>query len=432
MVGPLYIGVDLGTSGCRAIAIDERGAVHGEARTALPEPTRAGPRVEQDPQTWWPVVVATLGALLTKIPASKVAALAVDATSGTVLLADSAGEPLGPALLYNDARAIAEARRITAHAPADSAAHGPSSGLAKILWLIEKGRAAGARYIVNQSDWITGRLSGRWGLSDANNCLKLGYDPVARRWPAWVTELGIHTEWLPEVLEPGTPIGTLAPAIAAELGLSPDLILKAGTTDSTAAFLATGAREPGEAVTSLGSTLVLKVLSARPIFARGYGIYSQPLGRLWLAGGGSNSGGAVLRALFTQAELDRLTPALRPDEPTGLDYYPLLTPGERFPVCDPALRPRLEPRPSDDRIFLQGLLEGMARIELNGYQRLEALGAPYPRSVRSVGGGARNVGWTSIRQRLLGVPMVPPRHTEAAYGAALLAAGLGPVDLPSL
>lgn len=74
----------------------------------------------------------------------------------------------------------------------------------------------------------------------------------------------------------------------------------------------------------------------------------------WLVGGASNTGGAVLRQLFTDSELQRLTARIDPSCPSGLDYYPLTVPGERFPVNDPTLQPRMTPRPDDDALFLQG------------------------------------------------------------------------------
>ena len=195
----------------------------------------------------------------------------------------------------------------------------------------------------------------------------------------------------------------------------------AGTTDSTAAFIATGAQNPGDAVTSLGSTLVVKVLSTQPVFAPEVGVYSHRLDDRWLVGGASNSGGAVLRQFFTPAQIDALTSQLKPETPTKLDYYPLCGIGERFPSNDPELRPCLTPRPDDDAVFLQGMLEGIARIEHRGYELLHQLGAPYPTSVRSVGGGAVNQMWTQIRAGMLGVPMLAAAQTQAAYGAALLA-----------
>ena len=119
--------------------------------------------------------------------------------------------------------------------------------------------------------------------------------------------------------------------------------------------------------------------------------------------------------------MQALTAELRPDRPTGLDYYPLPAPGERFPIADPGLEPRVAPRPEDDAAFFQGLLEGIAAIEARAYRTLESLGAPTLRSVRTVGKGAGNEAWTAIRARCLGVPLVAPASQEAAYGAALLA-----------
>lgn len=124
--------------------------------------------------------------------------------------------------------------------------------------------------------------------------------------------------------------------------------------------------------------------------------------------------------------MERLTPQLQPEVPTGLDYYPLAKPGERFPIADPALPPRVAPRPEDDRRFFQALLEGVAGIEALAYRRLAELGAPRLRRVISVGGGAKNAAWTEIRRRALGVPVTMAKETEASYGAALLALRGGP------
>jgi sugar (pentulose or hexulose) kinase len=174
-------------------------------------------------------------------------------------------------------------------------------------------------------------------------------------------------------------------------------------------------------VTALGSTLVLKVCSDRPVFAPEYGVYSHRLGEHWLVGGASNSGGAVLRRYFPDRDIEQLTRLLRPDTPTGLDYYPLPATGERFPENNPRLAPRLEPRPANDAIFFQGLLEGITAIEQRGYRLLESLGAPWPKRVLTVGGGAVNEAWRVMRATALGIPVEVAQHQQAAYGAALLA-----------
>ena len=195
----------------------------------------------------------------------------------------------------------------------------------------------------------------------------------------------------------------------------------AGTTDSIAAFLASGVETPGQAVTSLGSTLVIKLLSYTRVDDVKYGIYSHRLGDLWLVGGASNTGGAVLRHFFSDAELVELSREINLNLPTDLDYYPLLAPGDRFPINDPNLRPRLTPRPDSSIEFLAGLLTGIAKIEARGYQLLASLGATPLTAVYTAGGGAQNPVWTKIRQQYLPVPISISPHQEAAYGAALLA-----------
>ena len=99
----------------------------------------------------------------------------------------------------------------------------------------------------------------------------------------------------------------------------------------------------------------------------------------------------------------------------------MLKTGERFPVNDPNLAPKLEPRPSDRVEFLHGLLESMSRIEARGYELLQILGADRLTRVYTAGGGATNDTWTGIRRRYLDVPVMRSNNVEAAYGTALLA-----------
>ncbi|RZN09793.1 carbohydrate kinase [Bradyrhizobium genosp. SA-3] len=422
----VFLGIDVGTGGVRACAVDARGAKLGMESAPLPPPRQNGNAIDQDPELWWDATAVAIRKLGRTIDLQTVERVSVDGTSGTLLMIDAAGRPCTPGLMYNDARAAAEAARIAAVAPSDSGAHGASSALAKLLYLLDRAEAGQARFAVHQADWIAGRLVGRHGISDENNVLKLGYDPVTRTWPAWLDELGVSRELLPKVLVPGTPFADIDPEIAATLGLSSAVRIAAGTTDGVAAFIATHADTPGDAVTSLGTTLVVKLLATRPIFAAHQGVYSHRLGERWLAGGASNSGGGALLAHFTAADMDRLTPQLQPETPTGLDYYPLPKPGERFPIADPALPARVAPRPADDHRFFQALLEGIAGIEALAYRRLAELGAPKLRRVISIGGGAKNAAWTEIRRRALGVPVSVAEETEASYGAALLALRGGP------
>ena len=417
----VFLGIDVGTSGVRACALDAHGDILGMEAATLPRPLQDGAAIDQDPELWWHAMVGAIAKLGRSVDLEAAERVCVDGTSGTLLLIDAGGRPCTPGLMYNDTRAAKEAARVAAVAPKESGAHGASSALAKLLHLLGRPEARGARFAVHQADWIAGRLAGTHGVSDENNVLKLGYDPVTRNWPAWIDQLGVPHTLLPSVLVPGTPFAEIDPGIASELGLSKTARITAGTTDGVAAFIATRADVPGDAVTSLGTTLVVKLLATQPIFAADQGIYSHRLGERWLAGGASNSGGGALLAHFSAVDMERLTPQLRPAEPTGLDYYPLPKPGERFPIADPTLAPRTTPRPAQDHRFFQALLEGVASVEALAYQRLGALGAPPLRRVVSIGGGAKNAAWTEIRRRALGVDVTTAEQTEASYGAALLA-----------
>ena len=129
----------------------------------------------------------------------------------------------------------------------------------------------------------------------------------------------------------------------------------------------------------------------------------------------------MLKKFFSDEELEQFSQKINLDKPTELDYYPLLKSGERFPINNPKLLPKLEPIPDNKIEFLQGLLESMAKIEALGYKKLQKLGATPISRVYTAGGGAKNKNWAKIRQYYLQVPVKISDSTEAAYGTALLA-----------
>ncbi|MCK5918408.1 MAG: FGGY-family carbohydrate kinase [Cocleimonas sp.] len=410
----LYAGVDFGTSGCRLVLIDANKIQVYSQQVHYRDPDK------QSPAIWW----GALSHLLIACPQDfkeSLQSIAIDGTSGTLLLTDKKGEPSSITLLYNDVRASDEVAKIASIAPLESGAQGSSSTLARFMWLLKNTPNKNHTNVLHQADWVMGKLSGKFGHSDENNCLKLGYDVIKKQWPDWFEDLSIPLSLLPSVHPPGRKIATIDKQVAELFNLPSDLCIVTGTTDSIAAFIATGARKVGEAVTSLGSTLVIKFISNTPLFAPEQGIYSHRLGDNWLIGGASNSGGAVLLKYFTPQQLSQMTPLLNPETLTGLDYYPLSKQGERFPFADPHKKARLKPRPDSDVVYFQAMLEGIAEIESQAYQCLAELGAPELSAVYSVGGGSKNKAWTQIRKNKLNVALITPNNTEAAYGAALLA-----------
>ncbi len=416
---PLFIGIDLGTSGVRACVINKNKKCLHICKTPLPAPIKQNNAITQDARLWWLATKKVLYELFRHVDARHIKAISVNGTSGTVLVCDARGKPLAPARMYNDSFCSRQAEHIKLIAPVTTAAHGSSSGLAKLLYL--QHQYPQAKHLLHQADWIMGKLNGHFNISDENNALKTGYDPQASQWPDWLKKLNVDTNLLPEVVAPGTVTGKIKTGLFKQFKLNPECQIISGTTDSIAAFIATGAHKPGDAVTSLGSTLVLKIISEEPVNQPESGIYSHKFGKYWLAGGASNTGGAVLAHYFNPQEISRLTDLLKPAEPTLLNYYPLLQSGERFPVYDPQLQPRLEPKAETKLKFFQAILEGISQIELDAYSKLQQLGAPYPLQVETAGGGSKNKAWLQIREQALGVTVKQAEFTEACYGSALLA-----------
>ena len=160
----------------------------------------------------------------------------------------------------------------------------------------------------------------------------------------------------------------------------------------------------------------------KPIFNKEYGIYSHKLGDKWLAGGASNVGGNILKHLFKD-KINLLSESLNPSNLTGLNYYPLMKTGERFPYNDPNKKAILEPRPESETIFFQAVLEGISNVEKLCYERLKEIGGGYPKEIFTVGGGASNTNWNKIRSKILNIDLVTPLSTQASFGSALIAGG---------
>ncbi|NOT17446.1 MAG: FGGY-family carbohydrate kinase [Sulfuriferula sp.] len=382
-----YLGLDFGTSGARAVIIDNTTTTLWAQHTHYTQ--------FDNPISWRDALFWLINAIPPALR-SGLSAIAIDGTSGTVLLADDAFQPASPVLMYNH--------------------HLAGQPLAKLDWLTQ--HALAPRYLMHQVDYLNAQLTGTAGVTDYHNALKSGYDVRQMEWPA---TLAPYAVLLPNVVTPGVLLGKLQRRIARHYNLSPNCRIHAGTTDSIAAFIATGVNQTGVGVTSLGSTLVLKLLSQQYINVAEYGIYSHKYGDLWLVGGASNSGGAVLRQYFTDDELRDLSTQIDLAHASPYHYYPLPCAGERFPIADTHYSPRMEPRPEHDVDFLYGLLTGIARIEQQGYAKLVALGADTVTQVVTAGGGSHNPTWQAIRHQQMQISTASAIHTDAAFGSALLA-----------
>ncbi len=428
-----FIGVDVGTQGVRVILANEQGEILGneEISTFHRSPGPASYRISQNPLEWWEAVQKCLTRLLSAQPLyvkDSIKAIAVTSTSGTVIPLDKDNRPLADAIMYSDTRQEAEGKLCRdlalRHQPSGYTGFNTSSGLSKMVWFV-KNHPEQAGLIstwIHAADYLTGRLSGNFRITDQTNALKSGYDLIARTWPAYLTRhLPLQESWLQEVVPSGTVLGPLTKELQALWGLPPVLVI-AGITDGCASQVASGAVKPGDWNTTIGTTLVVKGVTNQ--------LVSDPEGRLychrhpqgyWMPGGASNTGADWISENFGE-DLDAMNRAASELIPTGFSVYPLRQKGERFPFTAPAAKGFTDPAITcREQLFTAGL-EGVAYIERLSYELVRALSGEDITAVYSAGGGANSEVWMKIRANVLGRPVYKMSHTSGALGAAIVAA----------
>lgn len=417
-VNSIGIGIDCGTSGVRAVALNHAHQMIAQAQVAL---------AEQTPQAWWHATDQTMQQLslhlapyLLKNAINEVA-LSLDATSSTLFLINQQGLPITHVAMYYDNHPL-EAESIASMLSATSGAHGGSSSLAKALHLAKSLPKKTSWQICHQADWLIYQLTGKLGISDENNCLKLGFNAADRCWEPSTKSL-IADKNLPKVYAPASPIGVLNKNLAERWHLPKSTQVATGTTDSIAAFLATKANKVGDAVISLGSTLAFKMLTKQPFFDPVSGIYSHRLWDTWLVGGASNAGGASLLSHFSLPEIEQISQQLLEYPLLHTHYYPLPKDriGERFPINDPYMCAKLTPAFNTADMKLQAMLEGLVEIEQLGWEKLVQCTHQPIKRLFATGGGTKNPAWTGLRKKLLPYALHPADSDMAAIGSAMLA-----------
>jgi sugar (pentulose or hexulose) kinase len=423
-----YCGIDVGTSGVRALVVDATGCVLGSGGVALAPGRRDGGRHEQDPADWWTALTAATRAAIDEAgPDVRVVALALDATSGTVLVVDQQGDARGPALMYDDDRATdlaAEADR--AGRPVwERLGHRiqPTWALPKVLWLHRSGALGPGDRVVHQSDHLLARLAGGPVPTDTSSALKTGVDLEAVAWPdAVLADLGLATGLLPEVVLPGTPVGAVSADAARETGLPAGCEVRTGMTDGCASQVASGALRPGEWSSALGTTLVLKGSVEQLVLDPEGAVYCHrhPDGG-WLPGGASSSGTGALVALLPHADLDDLARRAASSSDPVAAAYPLASRGERFPFVSLDAEHVAVAGSGDLDVYTSTCL-GIAFVERLAYDVLGGLGADVTGSVALTGGATRSPWLNRLRTDVLGREVSLPGSAEAALGMAVLAA----------
>ena len=303
----LILGVDIGTSGVRSAVIDDTGNVLSMARAShLPQnPDNI------DATLWWVATATCIRAQVENLKSegfdpSLISKMAVDGTSGTMVLVDNALRPVTRALMYNSKGFHKEADMIGKVAPKNHVTCGSASALGRAIHLTTELDGKQPGHLLHQADFIAAMLIGTGGTSDYNNAYKTGFDPEIEAWPDWIGAV-FNPGLLPNPIAPGSPMGEISASVAVDVGLPENCIIHAGTTDSTAAFFACAPLTPGVAVTSLGSTLAIKILSETRIDDTATGLYFTSGGR-FLVGGWRikhrwrSSGALLQRQRVTNAE----------------------------------------------------------------------------------------------------------------------------------
>ncbi|MFB3921557.1 MAG: FGGY-family carbohydrate kinase [Terriglobia bacterium] len=422
----ILLGIDVGTGGARAVAATAEGEVRAESQIAIADSLADGTRHEQDPQEWWPAASAAVRRTLETLGGSRedIVGVAVTSTSGSLVLTDSRGQPLRPAILYDDARGAGEAAGLNQKLLPEDSQFNPSFSLVKALWVRrhEPGVWEKARCLLHPTDWLTAKLSGGFGTSDESNALKLGYDSQNGTWGRAVELAGLPIEMLPRVVTPGTQVGAVSKVASEETGLPEGVPVLAGATDGMAGLVACGASEPGNANTTLGTTIVWKILSeTRPRLAAGMYCHRHPAG-LWAPGAASNTGPGSLRAEdanHTPADLDRLA---GPHLPCPNVCYLLRTKGERFPFVSSDAETFFEVKPAGSVESWAAQLQSLAFVERWGYERLQESGVIVGSKIFSTGSAAASGVLSQTRANVMGREIIQCRHAYSAFGAAILAA----------
>lgn len=420
------LGIDVGTSGVRVLAVCDSGTVLASAESPLHSYRSSDRRAhEQDPWSWWEAVCNALKQVGETLSVARclgsVSAVGVTSTSGSLVIADHTGNPLRNAIMYDDSRAAEFAGGLrTEETPEINSSY----SLAKAVWVrqFEPHLWDRTRYLLHPADWIAGKLSGRYGISDYCNALKLGYDPHAARWSAATRRAGLADELLPEVLGPGEIAGSVCAVPSEESGLPVGLPIALGATDGMADLVASGAQRATDTNTTLGTTMVWKVLSTQqPRLSGSVYCHRHPGG--WLApGAASNTGPGSVR--WSGSASDRWAADLRASErfPTSLLCYPLRVMGERFPFQSEWASGFQDGEPATYWDGYAAQLEALAYIERWGYERIASCGVETGGTVYSGGAAARSQPLARVRSSVLRRPVCRTEHPSAAFGAAILAA----------
>jgi xylulokinase len=444
------IGLDVGTTGVKAILMDHQGAVLGSATetypTSMPQPLWA----EQEPEDWWLASVEAIRCILQKscVAGTDVAAVGLTGHMLSLVALDITGQPVRPCIMWNDQRSGPQCEAITDQIGFERLMEltlnpaMPGFLAPKILWIRqnEPDNYARIAHVLLPKDYIRYRLTSGYATEVTDASGTSLFDVRNRCWSREMLDaLEIPADWLPQCVESPEVTGTITIQASEVTGLSPGTPVVGGAGDQPAQAVGNGIVEAGQvSVTSGTAGVVFATTDGPAVHPQGllHG-FAHALPETWYLMGVMLSAGGSLRwyrdalgqleketgELIARDSYELLTAEAEraPVGSEGLLFLPYLT-GERTPYVDPHARGGwvgLTAR-HDRRHLVRAVLEGVTFGLRDSLEMVRGLGVEV-RQVHASGGGARSPLWRQIQADIFGTVVTISETEEAAYGAAVLA-----------
>jgi len=433
------LGIDLGTSGVKALVADHAGGVLGRGVAGYSVQVPGPGRAETAPEDWWHATRTAVRVALAEAGPVTVTAMAVAGQMHGLVLVDEAGAPLRPAILWLDERAAAEAATY-AELPNEYTTvlgNRPSPGMAGPLlsWLMthEPGTVRASWWALQPKDWLRLRLTGRAATDPTDASGTLLFDMARDQWAdPLIEKLGLPREKLPPVRRSADVAGYLLPGAAADLGLDPRIPVAVGAGDTAAALYAAGLG-PDEAMLNLGSSGVWVVLEDQFRPADTTNLYRAVGDGYYRLAPTYNVGIALdwVRHLLGATWDELYNTAVRPKRADAPRFDPRLTPERWDPGATGAWTGLTLAHGRED--LMRSALDGVAGLLGQRLADLRAAGHA-PRRVILGGGGIRNSAWRALLTETLDLPLRDAAtNWLTAAGAARLAAEvkLSPIAWPA-
>lgn len=447
----LLLAIDAGTTSVKAGLFSPDGRCLGVGRQEYQLETPAADRVQLNPEVYWQACLKTVRAAIEQsgTKPEQVKALAVSSQGETTITLDVHGKVIYPALVWLDNRATDQAAFLAdrfgqeVYSQTGIPEIVPTWPACKILWIRQNEPEvfARAQKFVLVQDYLIYRLTGRIVTDGSISCTTLNYDLIKNAWWTDIQEaIGIQTAQLPEIVQPGTNVGTLTAEAARLLGLTTGACVVTGGMDQAVGAIGAGNFKPGIVSESTGAALAIQATISDPLIDQSKVVpvyYHSAPGQYLFVPVCPTAGMALkwLRDAFFQDEIqaaeagkvdayDRLT-ALAGSVPAGSDGLLMLPHlmGAFSPEPNPAARGSFTGFTlSHTRAhFVRALLEGVAFMLRRNLETIERTGIQI-HEIRSTGGGARSRLWNQIKANVCNLPVVTLVNEETGLlGDAILA-----------